>query len=148
MHSTPKRMSRLVAPALGLALSACHPPGQPQAATGTAPPPASPAIQDVLNLYSGSLTGLVVGAGPDGGNPGAHLPGLSFVPNSGLPQTYIWAFTPDATILDRDCHKITVTQAINIAQAPIANAARFEAGTSTRVQLWAKSGGTPPACGT
>ena len=157
MHPSRSRVLKAAGLSLGLALSACHAPSQPAASagSGTAPrvSPAPPAVQSVLNLYSGSLTGLVVGAAPDGGNPGAVLTGQSFVSNPGLPGTYIWAFTPDAAILDRDCHPVTVTQAINIANAPIANAARFDIGADSRpaapirVQLWAKSAGTPPSCG-
>ena len=150
--------SRFAGPAaltLSLALSGCHPqpPPRPEAVS-SAPAPAPLPAQSVLTLYSGSLTGLVVGAGAGGGNPGAQLAGQTFVPNPGLPQTYIWAFAPGAAILDRDCRPITVTQAINMANAPVANAARFAAAAAdgrpaspVRVQLWAKGAGTPPACG-
>ena len=155
MHDISPHLIRLTGLAACLALVACHAPSQPQASAVPAPQPRRQAPGIVLALYSGSLTGLVVGSGPDGGNPGAQLAGQVFVPNPGLPQTYIWAFTPDAAILDRDCHKVTLTEAINVAEAPVANAARFEAGSaadgrpaSIRVQIWPKSGGTPPSCGT
>ena len=112
------------ASALVLALSSCqagpHPAAQGESA-GAAQAGASAPV--VLKLYSGSSTGLVVGAA--GGDPGAQLPGLVFARNPGLDGTFIWSFAPGAVMLDGDCVPITRTQAINAANAPTAGAAVF-----------------------
>ena len=96
-------------------------------ATGSGPASAQAATPSrvVLKLYSGSSTGLVVGEAPAGGNPASLLPGQSFVENPGLGKTFIWSFAAGATMLDASCAVITHTQAINIANAPVANAAVF-----------------------
>ena len=155
MQSSGRNALRLLLPtALVLGLAACHAPATPPAgpAPATVANPDRKAPHTVLNLYSGSSTGLVVGATPDGSNPGGQLAGIAFVANSGLPNTYVWAFTPDSTILDRDCHPVTRTEAINIANSPFANSVAFEpavgGGTAgpVRVQIWVKSSGPPADC--
>ncbi len=155
------RLSRVVGAAfLLLAMAACqappHPAGAPQ---GTAVPMRAPyhartSNRFVLKLFSGSSTGLVLGGGPMDGNPGLQLTDLSFVENPGQAKTFIWAFTPDAKLLDSQCRPLTRAAAIDIANAPGANSAIFidylgadgRPVAPAKVQIWIRASGGVADC--
>ena len=93
----------------------------------------------------------MVGETPAGGNPGSQLPNQSFVENLGLSKTFIWSFSPEATMLDGSCATITRTQAINIANSPGANSAVFvepagAGGQTIKVQILPAHGPAAASC--